>query len=105
MDSFACDQPSPQSDLLDKILTSLLVASISTVLNLHLLDFRIEVSHALGKLLFLIPHEKAFASEQEVDLLERAAGSLGEETVDDGDVGEHCGTKDVEGLRKQRRQK
>lgn len=101
MDSFACDQPSPRSDLLDKVLTSLLVARISTVLNLHLLDFSIEVSHALGKLLFLIPHEGALAGEQEVDLFERAAGSLGKETVDDGDVGEHGGTEDVEGLKKE----
>jgi hypothetical protein len=58
------------------------------------------LSHALGKLPFLIPHERALAGEQEVDLLERATGSLGEETVYDGDVGEHGGTEDVEGLRK-----
>lgn len=59
-----------------------------------------EPSHALGKLLLLLPHKGALAGEQEVDLLECAAGRLGEETVDDGDVGEHGGTKDVERLRK-----
>ncbi len=91
-----------KSDLLDKVLTSLLVACISTVLNLHLLDFSIELSHALGKFLLLIPHERALAGEQEVYLLKRAAGSLGEETVYDGDVREHGGAEDVEGLTKKK---
>lgn len=99
-DGLACDQPYHRSDLLYKLVASLLVARISAVLNLHLLDFSIELSHALGKLLLLIPHEGAFAGEQEVDLLECAAGSLGEETVDNGDVNEHGGTEDVECLRR-----
>lgn len=100
MDGWACDKPYHASGVLYKLLASLLFARISAVLNLHLLDFSIELSHAFSKLLLLIPHEGAFAGEQEVDLLECAAGSLGEETVDNRDVNEHGGTEDVEGLRR-----
>ena len=45
-----------------------------------------------------MPGKGALAGEQEINSLERAPGRLGEEAVDDWDVGEHGGAEDVKRL-------